>query len=372
VDAIAAHPDLDLVGCYAWSPDEVGRDVGELCGTGPIAVAATDDVDALLALKPDCVVYNPMGINVDELVRILETGIDVVTTAAFITGHSLGDGRSRILEACERGGSSIFGSGINPGFVDLLAIVAAGGSERIDKITVIEEADITGYDSPATEIPVGFSHPIGDPGLLAMTTKATDVFIDAVHLLGDVLGVEFDEVVCEADYAQTTADVDLGSWSIKAGCVAGIAFSWHGKVQGRSVVELRFVWRKGQTLEPDWPIDTGHRVKVDGSPQIDLRLDITPPPDFKGTTMNDFMRLPMILTAMPAINAIPKVVAAEPGIITYADIPLDTGERFTALIEALADRYPDVVANDAPRWMMSKAGVVLGKISFLYMGRRSI
>jgi hypothetical protein len=326
VDAIVAHPDLELVGCFAWSPDKVGRDVGELCGLGPVGVIATDDVDALLGCQPDCVVYNPMWIDVDELVRILESGIDVVTTAAFITGHSLGDGRSRILEACERGGSSIFGSGINPGFVDLLAIVAAGGSERIDKITVIEEADITGYDSPATEIPVGFSHPIDAPGLLAMTTKATDVFIDAVHLLGDVLGVAFDEVVCEADYAKTTADVDLGSWTIEAGCVAGIAFSWHGRVEGRSVVELRFVWRKGQTLEPDWPIDTGHRIKVDGCPTIDLRLDITPPPDFTGTTMTDFMRLPMILTAMPAINAIGKVVAAEPGIVTYADIlPLPRG-----------------------------------------------
>jgi hypothetical protein len=152
------------------------------------------------------------------------------------------------------------------------------------------------------------------------------VFIDAVHLLGDVLGVEFDEVVCEADYAQTTADVDLGSWTIKAGHVAGISFSWHGRIKGRSLVELRFVWRKGQTLQPDWPIDTGHRIKVDGCPTIDLRLDITPPPDFAGTTMNDFMKLPMILTAMPAINAIPKVVSAEPGIITYADVlPLPRG-----------------------------------------------
>ena len=147
---------------------------------------------------------------------------------------------------------------------------------------MIEEADISGYDSPATEIPVGFSHPIDHPGLLAMTTKATDVFIDAVHLLGDVLGVEFDEVVCEAEYAETTADVDLGSWTIKAGYVAGIAFSWHGKVNGRSIVELRFVWRKGQTLEPDWPIDTGHRIKVDGCPNIDLKLDITPPARLQG------------------------------------------------------------------------------------------
>jgi hypothetical protein len=326
VEAVVAHPDLELVGCFAWSPDKAGRDVGELCGLAPTGVTATNDVDALLALKPDCVVYNPMWIDVDELVRILESGVNVVTTAAFITGHSLGDRRERIAAACAQGGASIFGSGINPGFVDLLAIVAAGGCDRIDKVTVIEEADISGYDSPATEIPVGFSHPIDDPSLPAMTAKATEVFIDAVHLLGDALGVQFDEVVCEAEYAKTTADVDLGSWSIKAGCVAGIAFSWHGKVKGRSIVELRFVWRKGQTLEPDWPIETGHRIKVDGSPNVAIKVDISPPADFTGTTMSDFMRLPMILTAMPAVNAIPKVVDAAPGIVTYADIlPLPRG-----------------------------------------------
>ncbi|MBH0776265.1 NAD(P)H-dependent amine dehydrogenase family protein [Nocardia bovistercoris] len=324
VSAVVAHPELELVGCYAWSPDKVGRDAGELSDIEPVGVLATDDVAALLALKPDCVVYNPMWIDVDELVRILESGVNVVTTAAFVTGHSLGaDKRARIVDACERGGSTIFGSGINPGFVDLLAIVAAGAVDRIDKITVVEEADISGYDSPATELPVGFARPIDDPELPAMTASATEVFIDAVHLIGAAIGVEFDEVVCEPEYARTTHDVDLGSWRIDAGCVAGIRTSWHGKVDGRSVVELRTVWRKGQTLEPDWPIDTGHRVIVDGCPNITLRMDVTPPPDFVGTTLSDFMRLPMILTAMPAITAIPNVVAAAPGILTYADtLPL--------------------------------------------------
>src|SRR5215471_2154770 len=109
--AIAGNPGLELVGCYAWSPDKVGRDVGELCGIEHLGVTATDDVDALLALEPDCVVYNPMFANVDELVRILASGINVVTTSEFITGHRLGAGRARIVEACAEGGSSIFGSG---------------------------------------------------------------------------------------------------------------------------------------------------------------------------------------------------------------------------------------------------------------------
>ncbi|EUA78561.1 dihydrodipicolinate reductase, family protein [Mycobacterium xenopi 4042] len=114
VQALAANPAFDLVGCYAYSPDKVGRDVGELCGIDPLGVAATNDVDALLALKPDCVVYNPMWIDVDELVRILSAGVNVVATASFITGHNLGVGRDRIAEACRKGGSTIFGSGVSP------------------------------------------------------------------------------------------------------------------------------------------------------------------------------------------------------------------------------------------------------------------
>jgi hypothetical protein len=150
VAAIAANPGLELVGCYAWSPDKVGRDVGELCGLDPMGIAATDDVDALLALRPDCVVYNPMWQSVDELVRILESGANVVTTAAFVNGRNLGPDRKRLVDACERGGASLFGTGVSPGFVELLGIVMAGISDRVDKVSLSEAAHTMGYDSPET------------------------------------------------------------------------------------------------------------------------------------------------------------------------------------------------------------------------------
>src|SRR5262249_597916 len=109
VRAVLTQPDLELVGCYAWSDDKAGRDVGELCCLEPIGVAATNDVDALLALKPDCVIYNPMWHDTDEVIRILEAGVNVVSTAAFINGRGLGADRDRIADACERGGASMFG-----------------------------------------------------------------------------------------------------------------------------------------------------------------------------------------------------------------------------------------------------------------------
>ncbi len=323
VRAIVANPSLDLVGCYAWSPEKVGRDVGELCGIEPLGLLATDDVEALLDLKPDCVVYNPMWLDASELVRILSSGVNVVATAAFITGHNLGPGREQIADACQRGGSTMFGTGISPGFAELLAIVAASICDRVDKITVNEAADTTFYDSPATEIPVGFGKPIDDPDLQSMTKQGTAVFGEAVRMVADSLGIELDEVRCEAEYAETTADLDLGSWTIGAGCVAGVAASWQGSVGGRVVVELNVRWKKGQALEPNWMIDQeGWVIQIDGRPTVTAAVGFLPPPDFEAQTMEEFMVLGHIMTAMPPINAIPAVVAADPGIVTYNDLPL--------------------------------------------------
>ncbi|EHI13287.1 NAD(P)H-dependent amine dehydrogenase family protein [Mycolicibacterium thermoresistibile] len=323
VQALAANPLYELVGVYAWSPDKVGRDAGELAGIEPLGVKATNDVDELLALKPDVVVYNPMWIDVDELVRILSAGINVVSSASFITGHNLRDGRDRIEEACRQGGSTMFGSGISPGFAELLAIIGTQMCDRVDKVTICEQSDTTFYDSPATEKPVGFGTPIDDPNLPQMASQGTAIFAEAVQLIADSLGVELDEIVCEAEYAQTTEDLDLGSWKIGAGCVAGVYASWQGRIGGRTLIDLNVRWKKGQTLEPNWQLEReGWKITVDGRPTVNMEIGFLPPPDFGATTMEEFMVLGHIMTAMPPIHMIPAVVAAEPGIATYNDLPL--------------------------------------------------
>ncbi|MBI5338960.1 MAG: dihydrodipicolinate reductase [Mycolicibacterium rufum] len=325
VAAIAANPQLELVGCYAWSADKVGRDVGDLAGIAPLGVSATDDVDALLALKPDVVVYNPMWIDVDELVRILEAGINVVASASFITGHNLGDGRARLAEACRRGGATLFGSGVSPGFAELLAIVAGTACDRIDKITIAESADTTLYDSPDTERPVGFGAAIDDPNLPPMAATGTAVFAEAVALVADALGIELDDITCVSEYAQTTEDLPIASWTIPAGHVAGVFASWQGRVNGRTVIDINVRWKKGQTLDPDWKLDgDGWKITIDGRPTVTMSVGFLPPQDMieSATSIEDFFVLGHIMTAMPPIHAIPAVVAAAPGIATYTDLPL--------------------------------------------------
>ena len=321
VKAIVASSELELVGCYAWSDGKNGVDVGELVGVNPLGVVATNNVGALLELKPDCVVYNPMWPSIDELVRILEAGVNVVTTAAFINGRRLGEDRTRLIDACERGNSSLMGTGVSPGFAELVAITVAGICSRVDKVTVSETADTTFYDSPVTEKPVGFGHPIDDPDLHDMARDGTAVFGEAVAMVADALGVELDDIVCESEFAKTTADVEMASWTIPAGCVAGLAASWQGRIGARTVVDLNVRWKKGSTLEPDWIIEKdGWVITVDGLPTVTTTLDFLPPPDFQAETIEDFMAIGHIITAVPALNAIPVVVAAPPGVVSYPDL----------------------------------------------------
>jgi 4-hydroxy-tetrahydrodipicolinate reductase len=142
-------------------------------------------------------------------------------------------------------------------------------------------------------------------------------------MVADALGIELDDVNCEAEYAQTTADLDLGSWTIAAGCVAGVAARWRGLVGNKTIVELNVRWRKGQTLDPDWKIDQdGWVIQIDGRPTVTAKIGFLPPPDFQAETIADFMVLGHIMTAAPPINAIAAVVAAAPGIATYGDLPM--------------------------------------------------
>ena len=179
--------------------------------------------------------------------------------------------------------------------------MSASICDRVDKVTVNEAADTTFYDSPATEMPVGFGKPIDHPDLQAMTAHGTAVFGEAVRMVADALGVELDDIVCEAEYAQTTADLDLGSWTIPAGCVAGVAPAGRESVGDKVVVELNVRWRKGQTLEPDWKIDQdGWVIQIDGRPTVTINVGFLPPPDFQAETIADFMVIGHIMTAMPA------------------------------------------------------------------------
>jgi hypothetical protein len=313
--AVIKHPEMELIGCHCFSPEKVGVDVGELCGIGPVGVTATNDIEKLLALQPDCVAYMPVKPNVDEIVRILEAGCNIVTTVLFITGSQLaGDAKARIEAAAEKGNASVYATGVNPGLADVIALVASAGCSHIDKITVLESCDATAYESGDTWTAIGFGLPVDDPTAPALAERAMPSFKETVEWLANALKITVDEVRFDIEYAAATEDVDLGYMQIGKGCISGLRCTWSAQVSGRPVIELKVAWKLGTKLEPNWPVEEGWVIEIEGIPNIRCVYQN------KHTDAFD----PATLTAMPAVHAIPHVCAARPGIITADELPLVT------------------------------------------------
>ena len=263
--AIVEHPNMELVGAYAWSPEKAGRDVGELIGTEPLGIIATSDVDEILALRPDVVGYYPImrteavPEHTDTICRFLEAGINVVSTANVITGRWWG-AEARFAEAGRKGDASLFASGVNPGFVNQLMLTATGVCSEVRRLSVWEEAECSGYDSPELWETVAFGHDPSEPDLDKYFHQGTAVFEDEVAMMADALEVELDEIRYVPEVALATKDLDLGWMKIAEGHIAGLKNTWLGIVDGVEVIELGTIWKMTEDVEPNWEIRHGWHV----------------------------------------------------------------------------------------------------------------
>ncbi|MGA8255774.1 MAG: hypothetical protein WB767_04285 [Nocardioides sp.] len=322
--AIIGRSDMELVGVYAHGADKVGRDAAELCGwPEPTGVLATNDIEALVALRPDACCYNPLWPDIDELVRLLESGINVCSSAAWITGGKQSPADlDRIRSACERGGSTIFGSGAHPGMTNLVGMVLSGSCERVDEIRITESVDCSTYESAGTQSAMGFGKDPATPGLAESVRVESEVFAESAAMMADALGVQLDRMTFDVTFTEATGDTDLGFMTIPAGTVGGVLGYHRGWVGDRNVVSVGFNWTMGDHVVPPKPLAHGHVIQVFGVPNMRTVLHCLPPTDW---TEEGFMGLGMIYTAMPVTNAVPSVVAAAPGIATLADLPPITG-----------------------------------------------
>ena len=321
IKTILSRPSLlELVGVYAYSEEKAGQDVGELAQLGrKLGLTATGDIDALLALKPDCVVYMPLHPDVAHLERILRAGVNVVTTASFMTGRGYGeDARRRLQLAAQAGQVSLFGSGINPGWIDNLTATAAGLCREVNQVRIVESFNIGLWAGDANQDALGWGRPAGDPTHAADVEKATMPFGDAVEAIAAMFQLALEGVRCEVEFAHATQDLDVPGRNVKRGTVAGIMAKWLGIAGGHPVIEATVQWAVGDEISPAWEIAMAYRIEVNGTPQVKLRVEVLP--EDLSVPMEELMTIGFMLPAMPVINAIPAVVAAPPGIVTYADL----------------------------------------------------
>ena len=148
---ILDDPRLELVGVYAYSDDKVGVDAGTLCGRPECGVTATNDIEVLVALGAEAVIYTPFMADMAHTVRLLETGHDVLSTNLFLNvGGVQGDVRQQLDDACARGSSSLYISGINPGWVNSMVCGMTAVCRDVKCVTIDESADVSVYESKET------------------------------------------------------------------------------------------------------------------------------------------------------------------------------------------------------------------------------
>jgi 4-hydroxy-tetrahydrodipicolinate reductase len=326
---IIHHPGLELVGLWVHGRDKVGRDAGELCGLGRrVGVTATSDAGALLALDADCVSYTATGDlrpaeAVDDLCRILEAGKNVVSTSIVPLVYPPAanpDIVARLEDACRKGGTSCFTSGIDPGFAnDALPILLLSACERVDSVRVMEILDYATYDQPTVLFDtMGFAKPLDHTPLLLIPGVLTLAWGPVLHAIAAALGVEIEDIretyeKCPADSAFT-----VPSGPVPAGTMAGLRFEVLGMVRGRPAIVLEHVTRLRPDIAPQWPQPAGagcYRVVVHGMPSMICDLQL------RGAG-GDHNNGGLVATAMRILNAIPAVCAAKPGLLSVQDLPL--------------------------------------------------
>jgi 4-hydroxy-tetrahydrodipicolinate reductase len=343
VKGILTHPELELVGAYAWSEQKVGKDIGELCGVEPIGVRATNDVEALLSMGADCVCYVPTWPEIDEMVRILEAGLNMVCSY-FITGTSLAEeDRNRLLEAAQQGNASLFGSGIFPGFANFVAALMATASRDFRCVRFLESVDLSRYEAFSNFARLGWGQP-PDEKWAEINRVALGSYTECIDLTADLLRIPITEKRFDYQSATTPDDRKFFGFPVPTGTIAGQKCTWTGMAGDEPAVELAVVWKAGKNLEPDWPMVHGYTMEVLGNPDIRTRVSFSPNEQQAIAGGADVANQ---LTASPVVSAIPAVCDAAPGIRTYADLPLITGRYVHSGLEPASSDKGSARARDS-------------------------
>ena len=333
MEGVLAHPQLELAGCWVHSADKDGVDVGRLLGRDPIGVTASTDVDALLAADADAVLYSPLFADPELVKRILESGKNVVTPLGWFYPEAAE--RATFDGIAKGAGVTLHGTGIHPGGItERFPLVISALSGSITHVRAEEFSDIRTYD--AADVIRDWML-FGTTPEKARTSVMAEIlgagFRQSVRMVADELGFAIDEELRTThEVAVATAPIDSPIGSIGPGLVAGQRFRWEATVGGQPVVTAAVNWLMGEgDLDPGWtfgPAGERFEVEVTGDPgSLTLFKGWHPASIEAGLRRNPGI----VATAMHCVNAIPYVCEADPGLVTYLDLPPVAGRAAPSL-----------------------------------------
>lgn len=327
--AIIDDPALQLVGVKVSTPEKVGMDAGRLCGRPDIGVAATGDVDAVLAAEPDCIAYCATAVRredevIADIAGYLAAGINVVTISAIPMVYPKAAPpawREPIEKAAQRGGATFYATGCEPGFVSLnLPTALLTGAGVVDSYRMDEYALDLDLAYPIWDVlheSMGFGKPDGHMPVRIAAGKVNDDWEPVVRYIADILAVDVDRVALDWETILAPRDLDTALGVIPAGTICGHRWRLAAVHDDRPVAAVQYFATVTSTPWPDtWPRPVqpggGMVFRIEGNPNMTLDLRLEPGRD-------DSINPGVAATAMAAVNAIPAVVDAPPGLL---DTPL--------------------------------------------------
>jgi 2,4-diaminopentanoate dehydrogenase len=327
---IISHPELELIGLVVHSDDKAGKDAGELAGVEPTGVIATQDLDGAIEMEADAFCYmatthGRLKVASAELCQILESGKNAATTSFGLLIHP-GSARVDVLakleESAQRGGTTLLSTGIEPGFFsDYLPVILSGCSQRIDSIRIYEFAVYeSGHQSDQVAFGIcGFGQPI-DTQPPIVDPAGMSQWAGVVASIAEQLGVTLDGIESAYELWPSEDSFEYQGRRIEPGTIAGFRFEIAGVIGGQKKVAVEHITRTREEQAPNWAhglAGDAYRVVIDGSPRLDCEFNFREGDDHLAGGFN--------ITAMRAVNAIPALCEAEPGVVSTFDLPPVTG-----------------------------------------------
>lgn len=331
IRGVLEHPELELAGCWVHSPQKAGKDVGEIIGTDPLGVTATDSLDDILALDADAVIYAPLLPDPDEVAALLRSGKNVVTPVGWV--YPSDRQGAPLREAAIAGKATLHGTGIAPGGIsEKFPLLFSAFSTGVTFVRAEEFSDLRTYEAPdVVRHVMGFGE-VPEKALSGPMQKLLDGgFIQAVKMIVDKVGFRADPKVRSAqEIAIATAPIESPIGVIEPGQVAGRKFHWEALVDGEPVVRVTVNWLMGEeNLDPAWtfgPEGQRYEMEVRGNPDVNIVVK-----GFQSVVGGEGPEYGIVGTAAHCVNSVPAVCAAEPGIATYLDLPLISGRAAPGL-----------------------------------------
>ncbi|MDD2333644.1 MAG: 2,4-diaminopentanoate dehydrogenase [Mesotoga sp.] len=310
---IVKKEELRLVGAVEKDPERIGKDLGEYLGGEKTGRLVYSDIEkAIVETRPDIVVIATNSF-VEEVLPKIEAAarhhVDILTIAeemAFpFVSHPE---KSEILENIAwRYGVSILGTGINPGFVlDLLIIAMTGACLKVDRIEARRINDLSPFGKTVMETQgVGTSPEEFRKGIEKGDIVGHIGFQQSIAMIGNALGWEIDRIEESREPIISNTERKTSVAHVKPGMVAGCKHVGRGYCGEKLMIELV---HPQQILPETEGVETGDYIDIYGDPEI--HLSIKPEiPGGKGTIAL-------------ATNMIPAVIEAAPGLIEMSELPI--------------------------------------------------